>query len=123
MNPTAPPFSPLDAGGLVNTLAALLGGAIGCNITLDGMVVAGLECRGNVELNGTELPCCTEKAGSWTCDEACRRRSRTAGGSRTRAHGRADGRGLHPVSARAGCFATRLVSVRCILAGLEVRER
>ena len=68
-NPMAHAFSPMTPEDLVNTLSALLGGAIGCNITLDAMVTPGLECRGTVEMNGTKLPCCMEKMGAWTCNE------------------------------------------------------
>lgn len=69
MNPMAHAFSPMTPDDLVNTLAALLGGAIGCNIVLDGMVTQGMECKGFVEVNGNELPCCKENAGMWTCDD------------------------------------------------------
>jgi hypothetical protein len=70
MNPMAHAFSPMTPDDLVNTLAALLGGAIGCNIVLSGMVTVGMECKGFVEVNGAELPCCRENAGSWTCNDA-----------------------------------------------------
>jgi len=58
MNPDARAFSPMNPQELAATLAALLGGAIGCDITLNGKVTLGQECRGTVTFNGTDLPCC-----------------------------------------------------------------
>jgi hypothetical protein len=68
-NPGAITFSPMTPQDLVATLATLLGGAIGCEVTLNGTVVPGRECSGLVELNGNGLPCCREGAAGWTCDE------------------------------------------------------
>lgn len=69
-NPSAITFSPMTPQDLVATLATLLGGAIGCEVVLNGTVVAGRECSGVVELNGNGLPCCREETAGWTCDEA-----------------------------------------------------
>ncbi|MFI5306858.1 MAG: hypothetical protein ACHQ53_05890 [Polyangiales bacterium] len=69
-NPMAHTFSPNSPDELVTTLATLLGGAVGCNVVLKGMVKVGLECTGTVDLNGTKLPCCQQAqgAGGWMCD-------------------------------------------------------
>jgi hypothetical protein len=69
-NPMAHTFNPTNPDELVTTLASLLGGAVGCNVVLQGKVTLGQECRGKVELNGTNLPCCQQAAGggAWTCD-------------------------------------------------------
>ena len=69
MNPMAHAFNPSTPEDLVNTLSALLGGAIGCNVMLDAMVVPGLECRGFVEVNGTKLPLLHGEGGRWTCND------------------------------------------------------
>ena len=42
---------------LVMTLATIIGGAIGCQVFLNGEVTAGMECRGYVQVNGVFLPC------------------------------------------------------------------
>jgi hypothetical protein len=70
MNPDAKAFSPMVPEELANTLTLLVGGAIGCEVTLDGTVTAGRECLGSVAMNGNALPCCKESAGSWTCNDA-----------------------------------------------------
>lgn len=58
MNPMAQTYSPETPEELVTALAALVGGAVGCDITLNGTVTAGRECSGTVTMNGVELPCC-----------------------------------------------------------------
>jgi hypothetical protein len=58
-NAAAMTFNPSSPVDLVNTLAALLGGAIGCDIALSGMVTAGQECAGKVTLDGADVPCCS----------------------------------------------------------------
>jgi hypothetical protein len=70
-NPNAHSFSPMNPDELVNTLAALLGGAIGCDIVLEGKVTKGGECRGFVEWNGNKLPCCQQSDATmnWTCND------------------------------------------------------
>ncbi len=68
-NPMAHTFTPTNPDELVNTLANLLGGAVGCNIALNGTVKTGQECTGKVELNGNKLPCCQQDgSGNYTCD-------------------------------------------------------
>lgn len=51
------PFEPATKQDLVDTLANIVGGAIGCEIVLDGTVTEGMECLGFVDLNGTRLGC------------------------------------------------------------------
>jgi len=65
MDPDARAFSPMNPQELAATLAALLGGAIGCDVVLNGKVTLGQECKGTVTFNGTDLPCCM--GGSAAC--------------------------------------------------------
>lgn len=58
LNTMAHTFSPATPDELVAALAALVGGAVGCDIILNGMVTQGQECRGTVEMSGVVLPCC-----------------------------------------------------------------
>jgi hypothetical protein len=68
-NPMAHTFNPTNPDQLVTALAQLLGGAVGCNVALSGMVKVGQECTGKVELNGVKLPCCQQDmGGAWKCD-------------------------------------------------------
>lgn len=57
-NPMARTYTPESPEELVTQLAALLGGAVGCDITLNGTVSVGQECSGTVTMNGVEVPCC-----------------------------------------------------------------
>jgi hypothetical protein len=67
-NPNARTLNPTNPDELIMTLAQLLGGAVGCNITLSGKVKIGQECQGTVEQNSGALPCCQQgAAGEWTC--------------------------------------------------------
>ena len=67
-NPAARTFSPTNPDDLIMTLAQLLGGAIGCHITLNGKVTVGQECMGKVEQNAVELPCCQSTGpNAWNC--------------------------------------------------------
>jgi hypothetical protein len=68
MNPMARTFTPMTPQDLVNALLAIVGGAVGCEIFLNGMVREGAECSGFVELNGAELPCCEANGASYTCN-------------------------------------------------------
>jgi hypothetical protein len=71
MDPAAHTFSPNSPDELVQTLAQLLGGAVGCNIALNGKVTVGQECLGTVQQNGAALPCCqADAAGAWKCANA-----------------------------------------------------
>jgi hypothetical protein len=70
MNPDAKAFSPMAPDELANTLTLLVGGAIGCEVQLDGEVTVGRECLGTVQMNGNALPCCRETGGSWMCNNA-----------------------------------------------------
>jgi hypothetical protein len=71
-NPMAKTFAPTDPDGLIKTLAALLGGAVGCNINLNGRVTVGQECSGTVTLGTSTLACCQQPApgGAFMCDGA-----------------------------------------------------
>ena len=70
-NPMAKTFTPTDPGALISTLSGLLGGAIGCNISLNGKVTEGLECSGTVMMGPNKLPCCQTPQGKGaTCDGA-----------------------------------------------------
>ena len=42
---------------LVATLGQIIGGAVGCEVFLNGKVMAGQECGGSVNVNGTLLKC------------------------------------------------------------------
>jgi len=69
MDPTAHTYSPMTPQDLVDALTALVGGAVGCDIFLNGKVAVGQECRGFVKVKGTALPCCQDKGGgAYTCD-------------------------------------------------------
>lgn len=50
-------FSPMTKDDLVSTLGMIIGGAIGCQVFLNGEVMAGMECKGFVDFNGTFLKC------------------------------------------------------------------
>jgi hypothetical protein len=56
-------YEPTTPADLTAALELLVGGAIGCDLALDGMVVTGRECEGTVELNGTKLAC--NNANGW----------------------------------------------------------
>jgi len=51
------PFLPETKEDLVSTLTGIVGGAVGCEIVLNGEVTEGSECLGIVDLNGNHLPC------------------------------------------------------------------
>jgi hypothetical protein len=67
-NPMAHTFNPMTPEDLTNTLIAIIGGAVGCEITLNGAVTVGSECRGFVKLGGMPAPCCQVGAGGAVCD-------------------------------------------------------
>ena len=52
-----PPFSPETKDELSNVLIQVIGGAIGCQVSLNGTVTPGSECQGYVEVNGNRLDC------------------------------------------------------------------
>lgn len=60
MNPMARTYTPESPEELVTQLAALVGGAVGCDVTLNGTVRAGSECSGQVTMNGLDVPCCRD---------------------------------------------------------------
>lgn len=71
MNAMAHTFTPTDPGALVQTLSALVGGAVGCDISLSGKVTVGLECSGSVTVGTNKVPCCQTPQGiAPTCDGA-----------------------------------------------------
>lgn len=53
----APAFSPASKDDLVAALSQIVGGAVGCNVRLNGSVVPGQECSGTVNLNSQPLGC------------------------------------------------------------------
>ena len=67
-NPMAHTFNPMTPEDLTNTLIAIIGGAVGCEITLNGAVTVGRECSGFVKLGGMAAPCCQVGAGGAVCD-------------------------------------------------------
>lgn len=67
-NPMAHTFNPMTPEDLTNTLITIIGGAVGCEITLNGMVTVGSECRGFVKLGGVAAPCCQVGAGGAVCN-------------------------------------------------------
>lgn len=56
-NPGTPSFSPSTQDELVALMEQIVGGALGCQVTLNGKVTVGKECTGLVELNSTPLEC------------------------------------------------------------------
>lgn len=56
-NTGSPAFSPANPTELVDVLSQVVGGAIGCQVRLNGDVETGRECEGYVELNGKTLAC------------------------------------------------------------------
>jgi hypothetical protein len=56
-NTGSPAFSPASKDELVQRLTEIVGGAIGCEVTLNGTVTVGQECTGEVQLNGQPLAC------------------------------------------------------------------
>ncbi len=53
-------FSPANQDDLVKALTEIFGGTQSCTIAVDGTVVAGKECSGDVTLNGQALQCETD---------------------------------------------------------------
>jgi len=56
-NTGSPAFSPTTKDELVARFAEIVGGAIGCEVQLNGTVTEGSECAGTVSLNGNALEC------------------------------------------------------------------
>ena len=53
-----PPFTPMSKDDLVKTFEEIVGGAVGCQIHLNGKVTLGSECSGYVNVGGAgDLPC------------------------------------------------------------------
>ncbi|MFT3924422.1 MAG: VWA domain-containing protein [Myxococcales bacterium] len=50
-------FRPEDKNGLVAALTKIIGGTVSCDVKLEGTIVAGRECAGEVSLNGKALEC------------------------------------------------------------------
>jgi hypothetical protein len=55
-SPGQKPFVPDGKDELVAALQQIIGGAT-CQVELNGTVATGQECSGEVQLNGTTLPC------------------------------------------------------------------
>jgi hypothetical protein len=64
-------YEPASPEQLVADLQLLVGGAIGCDIALNGTVQPANACAGTVTLNGVALPC--EGADGWTLVDGGRR--------------------------------------------------
>ena len=56
-------YEPSSPQQLESDLQALVGGAVGCDIALNGKIPAGSECLGTVTLNGSALGC--NKSDGW----------------------------------------------------------
>jgi hypothetical protein len=68
-DPAAHTFSPTTPQDLVDALAGLIGGAVGCEVFLNGKVKLGAECSGYVEVSGVRQPCCKDVGGgAFTCN-------------------------------------------------------
>jgi len=52
-----PAFSPATKNDLVQAISSIIGGAVGCNVVLNGEVVVGQECLGTVQMSGQTLEC------------------------------------------------------------------
>jgi len=52
-----PAFTPTSKDALVDALTQLIGGTTSCDVRVEGSIVAGRECAGDVSLNGTPLVC------------------------------------------------------------------
>jgi hypothetical protein len=50
-------YTPTSPAELSQNLQALVGGALGCDIVLDGSLMPGAECQGVVQVNGTKVQC------------------------------------------------------------------
>jgi Mg-chelatase subunit ChlD len=59
----APLYEPGTPDELAADLQLLIGGAVGCDVALNGSVMMGRECEGTVTLNGAKLPC--DKPDGW----------------------------------------------------------
>jgi hypothetical protein len=53
----SPAFSPTTSDELVQRISEIVGGAVGCQVRLNGTVTPGEECTGQVILNGIEREC------------------------------------------------------------------
>jgi hypothetical protein len=50
-------YEPSSPAELSQDLQTLVGGAVGCDIVLDGALMPGAECEGVVQVNGTKVAC------------------------------------------------------------------
>jgi hypothetical protein len=53
-------YEPNNPAALEAALSSLIGGAVGCDITLNGVVLPGQECNGNITFDGAPLTCNTD---------------------------------------------------------------
>lgn len=56
-NTGSPAFNPTTKDDLIQQFSDIVGGAIGCEVELNGKVKVGSECLGYVELNSTTIEC------------------------------------------------------------------
>jgi hypothetical protein len=56
-SPGAELFSPQDPKQLETTLRSLVGAVVSCELSLEGKLVVDQACKGDVRLNGVQLPC------------------------------------------------------------------
>jgi hypothetical protein len=50
-------YEPGSPAELTSALETLIGGAVGCDIAVNGMITSGSECKGTVMLNGAAIGC------------------------------------------------------------------
>jgi hypothetical protein len=62
--PPAQLYVPTNPTELAATLESIIGGAVGCDVVLNGSVAAGFECAGMATLNQTPLTC--DDPNGWT---------------------------------------------------------
>jgi hypothetical protein len=81
-------YEPTTPQQLADNLASLVGGAVNCDVALNGRITPGQECEGRVTLNGDELECNGDDG--WTIidsrhirlqGEACEQLMSTASGN------------------------------------------
>jgi Mg-chelatase subunit ChlD len=52
-----PPFIPKNKDELIKTFDDIISANVSCDVTLKGMIKAGSECNGKIEINGVAVPC------------------------------------------------------------------
>ena len=64
-----PPFTPMNKADLLQTFQEIIGGAVGCEIRLNGKVTPGQECAGYVNIKGIGQLTCNDPNGWRLKDE------------------------------------------------------